>query len=264
MSARKLSFVLVGTLVLAGFVTAAGPVPSLPVPSLMPNVPLPLAELAQGPPAQWQDLVQANEHALLGAVQLRAAVPTPILPSTGIRAILQLSGAPLDSFTPEQLAAYDALPAQDRDALGTLLAAYLDSAKLTQLAFAVPITQAQMDAATGSNPTAPLPPINFALLLLGQREMVAATQAALPVLQRDVKVMASLPVLLACPGVDIDAGVGTTVHACDVRFSLDMGGDDIYTNNAGGVGESIQISGNNGAGTAAFALDLAGNDQYLG
>ncbi len=55
-----------------------------------------------------------------------------------------------------------------------------------------------------------------------------------------------------------------TLHSQDVILSVDFGGDDTYSNNAGGAGGAGNAAGPGTPWTVALALDLSGNDSYTG
>jgi hypothetical protein len=244
--------------------------PSAPLPLPMPAspeaaVPPEVAPLLHGMPAAWQDLLRVNEAHLLGAALPQAPVAPPTMPSEGIRGVLALAGAPADAVPPGTLAAYDALPADLRDALSSMLNAYLLAAQLAHGAVPSLTRDDLARLHSAADGTTPLPaPVDYARLLAAQRVMLAAAQAMLPVLQRDLPLQVSVPATVVCPALAIDLNSGANQYTCDVVFAVDGGGDDWWMNNAGGTGAAVPLSGNFGATLPAFALDYTGNDHYLG
>ncbi|MCA1814161.1 MAG: hypothetical protein LC624_09460 [Halobacteriales archaeon] len=248
--------------------------PGHALPGLSPEV---LALIAH--PAAWQDFQRLNEQNLLGSVLPAAQVPLPMLPSVGILQVMLSTSGDAAAPDPLVLAQYDAMPAASRAALGSLLVAYLDMAHATKVAFKG-LSVADRDAFL-ADPKAPMPvAFDFALLLGGQRELLAAAQAAVPVFRADLPSLAQLPPLTQCNpignaqsilgGINIDFSVRDNAYACDFGFSIDGQGNDVYNNNAGGSGskflpmdtgvEQIDHFSLSGSG---FGMDLMGDDQYL-
>jgi hypothetical protein len=66
------------------------------------------------------------------------------------------------------------------------------------------------------------------------------------------------PTLDLCPAIAVDLDGFDTSYASYCGLTLDLGGDDIYTNGAGGSSSTISCEG------VGALIDLSGNDQYLG
>jgi hypothetical protein len=243
------------------------------VPGMTPEV-LALADH----PARWQDLLQFNEVNLVGHALPAAKVPAPVLPSAGIAAVLAATGTP-NHLSPLVLAKYDAMPRDARDALGSLLMAYVEDVHSTTLAFKG-LTVAQREAFL-DDPRAPMPDAwDWATMLAGQRELVAAAQAALPVLKLELPVLATLPPVSVCSadgqesvlgGINLDFTATDDVYTCDIGFSIDLQGDDVYLNNGGGSGGTINLPVDTGVEQiqhfsltgVGFALDVGGDNQFI-
>ena len=86
-------------------------------------------------------------------------------------------------------------------------------------------------------------------LLRAFRTLTAAIDAAIPILQSNQLAESETDTDL---GMIIIGGTGKNVYTNDAFLIIDYGGDDIYSNSAGGAYGSISI-----------VIDLAGNDQYI-
>ncbi|HEV8359262.1 MAG TPA: hypothetical protein VGR28_02280, partial [Candidatus Thermoplasmatota archaeon] len=160
--------------------SAAGLLAAEPLDAAVPQPPALLMALAEAPPARWEDFLAPAAlvvpHAPLGAVLL----PAPMLPSEGVRGVLEEAGLLADAADASVLAAYDALPAPQRDALGLLLAAHLEDARLVREAYANAPSDL-LDRDWGNDLLDA--PVDWTKLVEGQRLLLAATQAALPALR---------------------------------------------------------------------------------
>lgn len=245
------------------------PLPAVPLPLSIPGVPQDVMALAHKP-AQWQDFMAVNERNLLGQALPDAAVPAPLLPSVGLARIVAESGPEASAkLDPAVLRAYDAMPKDARDALGSLLAAYLDMERLTIDGF-LGLSVADLDAYL-KDPTKPMPQaFDWAMMFQGQREMLAASQAAVPVFQADLPALQALPPVSVCLAVNVDFTPTDNVYDCDFKLSIDGQGNDLYLNNAGGSGSQLvpahtgnDIADHFAVTGAGYALDLSGNDRYM-
>lgn len=228
---------------------------SAPAPPLAPPL-APLAPPVPPQPAAWLAEAQAMaaqpdpERALelqlarlLGhAVDLDPPLPAPGPLREELAAVLALHGADRAEAAP-----LAALPPGLGQALALLLRAHRDSLALTEAAFAA-----------GDRPDA-------ALLAEAKVLLVRAVAAARPHLAPGLA-----PGFAVCGAVLLELEGLDSTHDCDYGFAVDLGGDDAWRNNAGGnrpgstecstVASASQLR----HPTAAFALDLAGNDAYTG
>lgn len=100
------------------------------------------------------------------------------------------------------------------------------------------------------------PPGSFVDEVPDLRELLAARRDLVGSALRLAEVISSRPssevALDRCPDFAFDLTGSDSIYEEDCRLIVDLGGDDLYRNNAGG--------GSNGS--AAAVVDLAGNDRY--
>ncbi|MGB0652605.1 MAG: hypothetical protein ACPGQL_05345 [Thermoplasmatota archaeon] len=176
----------------------------------------------------------------------------PSLPSEALAPLLERFGIVPDGTQQQQIDALDHLDQRARVALARLLVAF----------------DAYERAVAANDTTA---------TLLGQGRLleVGLELASLPSWLWDAGVLRLPPLLI------LDVWEAGSVHAQDVALLLDVGGDDLYVNNAGGSGIDLPAPAGSLAvadrcamvqgfgrglthvGRAAAAFDLAGDDRYL-
>jgi len=173
-----------------------------------------------------------------------AILPVHASPSEAARALLAAHQATLTSEQEQALLALDVHPEPVHGALTHVFDAFvaLDSA-------------AQHAAASDK---APVFPARNALLTA-----IAALRAALEAAPTTPATAACNPVAVP-PVFSVDVATCNNTYAENVALLLDVGGDDVYLNNAGGsriVGTGCSFPPNVWAASAL--IDLGGNDRYV-
>lgn len=248
MRARTLAMALLATLPAAGASGVGGPAPGAELEHPGLALLAAAAALAAGPDA---------ERALEFHAALDAGQPVDLDPglparhgglSAELRLVLERAGTAPGPWVDAGLASLGSLPPELAEALAGLARAHLEAWVLTERAFAA-----------GPRP-------DPRTLAEAKVVLVRAAAEALPALApgpyRGLDVCGA--VLLELEGRDSD-------HACDYAFAVDLGGRDVWRNNAGGNVPHAQTCATVAAltsgmdpPTVAFALDLAGDDLYAG
>src|SRR5207245_3444341 len=57
-------------------------------------------------------------------------------------------------------------------------------------------------------------------------------------------------------------GSGNSTYNKDYALLIDLGGDDLYTNSAGGADPGVPVNGTGSGLPVSIVLDLGGNDRY--
>ncbi len=174
----------------------------------------------------------------------------PAFPATGVslrQAALDLLGAATDEEQAD-LARLDEVPEPAASALAAVLVAFADVLAVSAIAACPGINGAACDARQAS-PNA---------LAAARDALAASVLLAVPSLAPLDLDPVERPPLLSLHFRD-----EPTTHGRDVLVSIDLGGDDTYTNNAGGS-MAVGAVGSIPANAPALAIDLAGDDAYLG
>lgn len=164
----------------------------------------------------------------------RGGSPMPLVRLAALRA------GPQGPAASTGLAELAAVPPPLQDAVAELLLAFEDAEALAGAAAADP------------DPTSPS---STALFLEARGLLLRALERTRPVFDAFAgQRLATVPVDI-CGLLNIDLTGQPTTYTCDYAFQVTLGGDSVYENRAGGT-----LPG----GKAAFLLDAAGNDLYLG
>lgn len=170
---------------------------------------------------------------------IRAAVVPPgtlAAPSGELAGLFAASGVAVDPATAASLAAFDALPSDLATAIATLARASLDARRLAAEALAE-------DGAS-----------DWAMLFQAARTQASAADATRATLARYSGAFETAPALDTCGVAAIDLASQANTYACDYALQIDLGGADVYANNAGGT---FLLKSN------ALAIDVAGDDRYV-
>ncbi len=196
---------------------------------------------------------------------LPTSVPTPdhALPSQAALELTARYGMDLDDADRAELQALDALEAPVRDALAGLLNGFLAMDDASRAAYAdadADALQAALDDETTS--------LDDLGLDLGN--VLAARNQFLDratVFQGAWSMRTSNgPGVSQCPALALDLDGIDTTYTNNCAFTLDVGGNDVYENNAGGS-KITNVDAGNGCildrvGATGAALDLDGDDRY--
>jgi hypothetical protein len=199
----------------------------------------------------------------------RVAMQAHVHPSEAVLVLAARHGVTPDATQAAQVAALDSLPAAT--ALAGVIDAFLAVEDATSLAFAhADRSQLQQladhpDQADGAS-LAGLG-MDFAPIFTARGQLLDASLAlanAWP-LHAPSTASSAPPTLDLCPAIALDTVGVATAYPANCALTVDVGGDDTYTNNAGG---SSVYSGPTGTTCfidegAGALLDLAGNDRYV-
>ncbi|HVL87764.1 MAG TPA: hypothetical protein VM681_07175, partial [Candidatus Thermoplasmatota archaeon] len=248
---RSRGFAVAAVLVLLGsqLPAPAGALADPALPTFAPAL-LPLPIGLDGPAARvLGSLGSLFDHSayVLGISGIPPPPPAPQSFAAGMRALLSELGVPLsveDELAIQQFA-QRLLPRQDA-AFGALLGSLRDRHALAGEIF---------DGANELDESASARLLKAQQAVAQYAGLLAAELLSNPP-SRTAGASPPLPVLGNCDwGVLVDLNEHDNVHACHYAFQLDFGGDDTYANNAGGAWGGLR---------SAFAMDLLGNDRYVG
>lgn len=181
-----------------------------------------------------------SRQARLLGVEIPGATPAAHgLPSEALRALLDANGIGPDAADEAGLARLDALPEGLRGPLATLVDAFLaldGASRLEDEGGMLTERAALLDAA------------------------LVLSQAANP----GVCDRVDLPADTTLPGIaTIAVGDCADTYTRDFALSVDLGGADVYQNNAGGNGFGADPCSQTSPHPAAALVDLAGDDDYV-
>lgn len=233
--------------------------------------------------AKERTAIQAKELGLgTGGVPARVSHASP---SEAATALLQDKGVSPSPAQQQSIASLDALPPPTRSAMTGLLDAFAGYQAATKQAYAgadtkalsaavaLPTNPAQLVpgqlsvAATPADPGSLLRRAGLDLgpVLSAQNNLLDAAQAMSTAQSRSAataipsggrvgaQAVGGPPTVDLAPVLAIDPVGEDNLYTADYFFVLDVGGNDVYKNNAGG---GKFLTG------AASLLDMAGNDQY--
>lgn len=198
--------------------------------------------------------VRRQGHTLGTPPEALPIVAASTAPSAAALALLASYGVVPTAAQLADLQAFDALPEPARGALTGFLDAFTVLAK-------------EAHGSRDHRSTAPAP----ARVLAARIALIDATVALRDALQ--AQPLTSSPRAVVAPVLSLDLGTSADTYDADFILLLDVGGDDVYLNNAGGNGIRLPASQNPCAApsststtsfmrAAAALVDLAGNDQY--
>lgn len=143
----------------------------------------------------------------------------------------------------------EALPTQAREALAHLLSTYRSVSDVRDATLGGLPELAPDVLARGAHSNAAAP--DMTELTDASADLLVAALGAARVFSSVALANPIGPITL-CGAITLDLAGVPSDHSCDARISIDVGGDDVYRNSAGG-----------GRGSVALLLDLAGNDRYV-
>lgn len=204
------------------------------------------------PAGRLADAVDSGKDATLAQAALLGldlgAAPTFTVrhasPSEAAFALVARMDAPMDAAQEAQVRALDQLPAEQRAALVDAFDAFLAFDDATRLGLA------DGDASTGVAP-----------ILRARLDLLDAAGALADAF--------TSPALVGCgvtvaPAFALDLLGCTTTYYSDVALLIDVGGADVYRNNAGGSNtRGVSTYDCSGGPSSGALIDLAGNDQYV-